>query len=243
MSLLIQSASTVEDVHKITNSYYLLKNKYGDGFTGRLTTHPFVHDLATVAAKLIDTPLFDEYIKILIDILRDNPILSQSIVEKIRIDMVINNLKMISTSSIDRIVLFLQFLTVLVKDDTVARDFYSLRGIDALIQVNDSTGSNNIRKQTLELLKELIGHDNPLLVFAAFHAGFQIFQKDAEVITMLLTTMKNRLDTRREEREYSEIVRNDILNIRMFYSNDKTILALCKNYLMLHNSGCKCTIV
>ena len=62
-----------------------------------------------------------------------DPMLSQSIVEKIRIDMVINNLKMISTSSIDRIVLFLQFLTVLVKDgfatgdssslDTVARDF------------------------------------------------------------------------------------------------------------------------
>lgn len=45
---------------------------YVDGFTGRLTTHPFVHDLATVAAKLIDTPLFDEYIKILIDILRDS---------------------------------------------------------------------------------------------------------------------------------------------------------------------------
>ena len=140
-----------------------------------------------------------------------DPMLSQSIVEKIRIDMVINNLKMISTSSIDRIVLFLQFLTVLVKDgfatgdssslDTVARDFYSLRGIDALIQVNDSTGSNNVRKQTLELLKELIGHDNPLLVFAAFHAGFQISQKDAEVITMLLTTMKNRLDTRRSAME------------------------------------------
>ena len=29
LSLLIQSASTVEDVHKIINSYYLLKNKYG----------------------------------------------------------------------------------------------------------------------------------------------------------------------------------------------------------------------
>ena len=50
----------------------LVYHCYVDGFTDRLTTHPFVHNLATVAAKLIDTPLFDEYIMILIDILRDS---------------------------------------------------------------------------------------------------------------------------------------------------------------------------
>lgn len=36
--------------------------------------------------------------------------------ENIRIDMIINNLKMTSTASVDRMVLFLQLLLVLVKD-------------------------------------------------------------------------------------------------------------------------------
>lgn len=79
----------------------------------------------------------------------------------------------------------------------MASDFYAARGLDALIQVNDSSGSGNVRKHTFELIMELASQDNALVAFSAYHAGYQIFQKDTDALLQLLQSMNKRLGDRR----------------------------------------------
>lgn len=44
---------------------------------------------------------------------------------------------------------------------------------------------------------ELVSQDNALVAFSAYHAGYQIFQKDTDALLQLLQSMNNRLSDRR----------------------------------------------
>lgn len=69
--------------------------------------------------------------------------------------------------------------------------------MDALIQINDSSGSGNVRKYTFELIRELAKQDNPNVAFSAYHTGYQIFPKDPDALLTLLQSMNQRLSERR----------------------------------------------
>ena len=63
---------------------------------------------------------------------------------------IINYLKLTESTSVDRIVLFLQFIYELIQDGSdsmmdlvivyVANDFYEMKGLEALIEINYSSG-------------------------------------------------------------------------------------------------------
>lgn len=54
-----------------------------------------------------------------------------------------------------------------------------------------------MRKHTFELIMELASQDNALVAFSAYHAGYQIFQKDTDALLQLLQSMNKRLGDRR----------------------------------------------
>lgn len=179
--------------------------------------------------------------------------LSQSIVEFVRIDLILNNLKMTSTASVDRMVLFLELLQALVRDGAVALDFFSARGLDALVLVNDASGSGNVRRHSFELLCELTAQDNAAVAFAAYHAGYQIFQKDADAALRLLRSMNRRLEERRGgcegmrgvggELGSEDTLLNDVLSLRMLHPDDAAIQEQCEAFLYRNQGACQCTIL
>lgn len=79
---------------------------------------------------------------------------------------IINYLKLTESTSVDRIVLFLQFIYELIQDGSdsmmdlvivyVANDFYEMKGLEALIEINYSSGSINVRNNTMLILKWLV---------------------------------------------------------------------------------------
>ena len=54
-----------------------------------------------------------------------------------------------------------------------------------------------MRTRTCELIMEVVSQDNALVAFSAYHAGYQIFQKDTDALLQLLQSMNKRLGERR----------------------------------------------
>ena len=126
---------------------------------------------------------------------------------------IINYLKLTESTSVDRIVLFLQFIYELIQDGSdsmmdlvivyVANDFYEMKGLEALIEINYSSGSINVRNNTMLILKWLVSNGRKRLfalgivdvriVNSSYHAALQIFQRDANIIVSILTDLNTRI--------------------------------------------------
>lgn len=126
---------------------------------------------------------------------------------------IINYLKLTESTSVDRIVLFLQFIYELIQDGSdsmmdlvivyVVNDFYEMKGLEALIEINYSSGSINVRNNTMLILKWLVSNGRKRLfalgigdvriVNSSYHAALQIFQRDANIIVSILTDLNTRI--------------------------------------------------
>ena len=93
-------------------------------------------------------------------------ILLQSVSQWIGMGTIINYLKLTESTSVDRIVVFLHFIYELIQDCSilimnlvivyVANDFYEMKGLEALIEINYCSGSKNVRNNTMSILKWLM---------------------------------------------------------------------------------------
>ena len=126
---------------------------------------------------------------------------------------IINYLKLTESTSVDRIVLFLQFIYELIQDGSdsmmdlvivyVANDFYEMKGLEALIEINYSSGSINVRNNTMLILKWLVSNGRKRLIAlgigdvrivnSSYQAALQIFQRDANIIVSILTDLNTRI--------------------------------------------------
>ena len=126
---------------------------------------------------------------------------------------IIYYLQLTESTSVDRIVLFLHFIYELIQDGAdsmmdlvivyVANDFYEMKGLEALIEINYSSGSINVRNNTMLILKWLVSNGRKRLfalgigdvriVNSSYHAALQIFQRDANIIVSILTDLNTRI--------------------------------------------------
>ena len=78
-----------------------------------------------------------------------------------------------------------------------------MKGLEALIEINYSSGSINVRNNTMLILKWLVSNGRKRLfalgigdvriVNSSYHAALQIFQRDANIIVSILTDLNTRI--------------------------------------------------
>ena len=75
----------------------------------------------------------------------------------------------------------------------IATLFYQLRGIEVIIMINEFSGSINIRNHSLIILRLLTCEEDAKLVYSAFHAVFQIYQKEIGIMADYLKLLNERV--------------------------------------------------
>lgn len=170
-------------------------------FVDALCNSSFIQLLVSITFEYISSDLFDALLSVAVDYLHECDMekrIPQLIMQCITLEMILNNLKTTKGTQVDRRVLFLRFINELVKDPVIASSFYESRGIETLIHVNESTGSISIRNHSLIILRQLISSHNPKTVYSAYHAVFQIFQKEMRVIMEFVSLLNERLSLCRD---------------------------------------------
>ncbi len=94
---------------------------------------------------------------------------------------------------------------------------------------------------------------DPRIVYSAYHAVFQIYQKEVGVIVNYVKLLNERLNFCRivdcrydvdNDYEHAIVVKNDVINIRVLYPSNSIIQTNCNLYLShYNNSSCSCIVL